>query len=144
MTFLAKFAGAVERNRSRLCIGLDPDPAWLAGAGVDVVAFNRGVIEILPPGAGQPDEADRQHLLEVAVASGRPVFFLGFDADMHGYVEKAAREGAQLYALLRAIPFNSRLSLKKTTYSPMVWRGRTVTLIRRPWLRRGCVRTACQ
>src|SRR5262250_3346467 len=38
--------------------------------------FNRGVIEILPPGAGRPDEADRQHLFDVAQASGRPVFFL--------------------------------------------------------------------
>ena len=46
--------------------------------------FNRGVIEILPPGAGQPDEADRQHLLDVAVASGRPVFFLGFDTGARG------------------------------------------------------------
>lgn len=78
--------------------------------------FNRGIIEILPPGAAKPDEADRKHLFDVSVASGRPVFFLGFDADMHGYVEGAAREGAQLYALLRAIPFNSRLSLKKTTF----------------------------
>ncbi len=70
--------------------------------------FNRGIIEILPPGAGQPDEADRQHLFEVAQASGRPVFFLGFDASARGYVEGAARQGAQLYNLLRAIPFNPR------------------------------------
>ena len=78
--------------------------------------FNRGVIEILPPGAGQPDEADRQHLLDVAVTSGRPVFFLGFDASARGFVEAATREGAQLYNLLRAIPFNPRFALKKTTY----------------------------
>ncbi len=78
--------------------------------------FNRGIIEILPPGAGQPDEADRQHLFEVAQASGRPVFFLGFDASARGYVEGAARQGAQLYNLLRAIPFNPRFRLKKTTY----------------------------
>jgi N-acyl-D-aspartate/D-glutamate deacylase len=78
--------------------------------------FNRGIIEILPPGAAKPSEDDQRHLFEVSVASGRPVFFLGFDADTHGYVERAAREGAQLYALLRAIPFNSRLSLKKTTF----------------------------
>ncbi len=78
--------------------------------------FNRGVIEILPPGAGQPDEADRQHLLDVAQASGRPVFFLGFNADARGFVESATRQGAQLYNLLRAIPFNPRFTLKKTTY----------------------------
>ena len=78
--------------------------------------FNRGVIEILPPGAGQPDEADRQHLLDVALTSGRPVFFLGFNAEARGYVEKATQQGAQLYNLLRAIPFNPRFTLKKTTY----------------------------
>jgi N-acyl-D-aspartate/D-glutamate deacylase len=78
--------------------------------------FNRGIIEILPPGAGQPDAADRQHLFEVAQASGRPVFFLGFDASARGYVEEATRQGVQLYNLLRAIPFNPRFKLKKTTY----------------------------
>jgi N-acyl-D-amino-acid deacylase len=78
--------------------------------------FNRGIIEILPPGAGQPDEADRQHLFEVAQASGRPVFFLGFDASARAYVEGATRQGVQLYNLLRAIPFNPRFKLKKTTY----------------------------
>jgi N-acyl-D-aspartate/D-glutamate deacylase len=78
--------------------------------------FNRGVIEILPPGAGQPDEADRQHLLDVALTSGRPVFFLGFDASARAYVEAATQQGAQLYNLLRAIPFNPRFTLKKTTY----------------------------
>jgi N-acyl-D-aspartate/D-glutamate deacylase len=78
--------------------------------------FNRGVIEILPPGAGQPDEADRQHLLDVALASGRPVFFLGFDASARGFVDAATQQGAQLYNLLRAIPFNPRFTLKKTTY----------------------------
>src|SRR2546425_10299288 len=66
--------------------------------------FNRGIIEILPPGAGQPDDADRQHLLDVARASGRPVFFLGFDASARAFVEDATRGGAQLYNLLRAIP----------------------------------------
>jgi N-acyl-D-aspartate/D-glutamate deacylase len=74
------------------------------------------VIEILPPGAGQPDEADRRHLLDVALTSGRPVFFLGFDASARGFVEGATRQGAQLYNLLRAIPFNPRFKLKKTTY----------------------------
>ena len=78
--------------------------------------FNRGVIEILPPGAGRPTEADQQHLLDVAQASGRPVFFLGFDAAARSYVEAAAREGAQLYNLLRVIPFNPRFTLKRTTY----------------------------
>ena len=78
--------------------------------------FNRGIIEILPPGAGQPDEADRQHLFDVAQASGRPVFFLGFDASARSYVEGAARQGVQLFNLLRAIPFNPRFKLKKTTY----------------------------
>ncbi len=78
--------------------------------------FNRGVIEILPPSVAKPDEADRQHLREVALTSGRPVFFLVFDAETRGYVEGAAREGAQLYALLRAIPFNPRFTLKKTTF----------------------------
>jgi N-acyl-D-amino-acid deacylase len=78
--------------------------------------FNRGVIEILPRSVTRPDEADRQHLLEVALTSGRPVFFLGFDADARAYVEAAAQQGAQLYNLLRAIPFNPRFTLKKTTF----------------------------
>jgi len=78
--------------------------------------FNRGVIEILPPSITQPDETDRKHLLDVSLTSGRPVFFLGFDAEAHGYVEAAAREGAQLYNLLRAIPFNPVITLKKTTF----------------------------
>jgi N-acyl-D-aspartate/D-glutamate deacylase len=78
--------------------------------------FNRGVIEILPRSVGRPDEADRQHLLDVALQSGRPVLFLGFDADAHGFVEEATGRGAQLYNLLRAIPFNPRFTLKKTTF----------------------------
>jgi N-acyl-D-aspartate/D-glutamate deacylase len=78
--------------------------------------FNRGVIEILPPSVTSPDEADRQHLREVAMTSGRPVFFLVFDAQTRSYVEGAVWEGAQLYALLRAIPFNPRFTLKKTTF----------------------------
>jgi len=56
--------------------------------------FNRGIIEILPPGAGQPTEADRLHLLDVARTSGRPVFFLGFNASAREFVEDATREGA--------------------------------------------------
>jgi N-acyl-D-amino-acid deacylase len=78
--------------------------------------FNRGIIEILPPSITKPDEADRAHLREVALTSRRPVFFLVFDAEARGYVEGAAGEGAQLYALLRAIPFNPRFTLKKTTF----------------------------
>src|SRR5207237_10165654 len=62
--------------------------------------FNRGVIEILPKGAAQPTEADHAHLTDVAVTSGRPVFFLSFDTNAWPYVEKASREGAQLYNLL--------------------------------------------
>jgi len=78
--------------------------------------FNRGIIEILPKGAGKPSAADLDHLRDVAVTSGRPVFFLSFDANARPYVEKAAREGAQMYNLLRAIPFNPRFTLKKTTF----------------------------
>jgi N-acyl-D-aspartate/D-glutamate deacylase len=81
-----------------------------------VAEFNRGVIEILPPSVGKPDEADRQHLREVSLASGRPVFFLGFDADARTYVEAAARDGVPLYNLLRAIPFNPRITLTNTTF----------------------------
>ena len=60
--------------------------------------------------------ADQRHLFDVAQASGRPVFFLGFDATARGYVEESTRQGAQLYNLLRVIPFNPRFTLKKTTY----------------------------
>ncbi len=100
----------------------EPVPTRLAANGERVALgrtlgeFNRGVIEILPPSVTRPDEADRQHLREVALTSGRPVFFLVFDAGARGYVEEAAREGAQLYALARAIPFNPRFSLRKTTF----------------------------
>jgi N-acyl-D-aspartate/D-glutamate deacylase len=78
--------------------------------------FNRGVIEILPPSVSKPDEADQRHLLEVALTSGRPVFFLGVDTHARDYVEAAAREGAQVYNLLRATPFNPRFTLKSTTF----------------------------
>src|SRR5256885_14125840 len=73
-------------------------------------------MEILPKGAGKPSVADLDHLRDVAVTSGRPVFFLSFDANARPYVEKAAREGAQMFNLLRAIPFNPRFTLKKTTF----------------------------
>jgi N-acyl-D-amino-acid deacylase len=78
--------------------------------------FNRGISEILPPSITQPDEADRAHLIDVARTSGRPVFFLVFDAQSRGWVEAAAQQGAQLTALLRAIPFNPRFTLAKTTF----------------------------
>jgi N-acyl-D-aspartate/D-glutamate deacylase len=77
---------------------------------------NRGVIEILPRSVTRPDEADRAHLREVAVASGRPVFFLGFDADAREFVDAAARDGVPLVNLLRAIPNNPRFTLRKTTF----------------------------
>jgi N-acyl-D-amino-acid deacylase len=64
----------------------------------------------------QPDEADRRHLAEVAQVSGRPVFFLVFDAQSRGWVETATQEGGQLFALLRAIPNNPRFTLEKTTF----------------------------
>ena len=78
--------------------------------------FNRGISEILPPSITQPDEADRQHLIDETKASGRPVYFLNFDAQSRSWVEAATQEGAQLTALLRAIPFNPRFTLKKTTF----------------------------
>jgi len=78
--------------------------------------FNRGIIEILPKGAGKPSAADLDHLRDVAVTSGRPVFFLSSDADARPYVAQATRDGAQMYNLLRAIPFNPRFTLKKTTF----------------------------
>ena len=78
--------------------------------------FNRGIIEILPKGAGQPTDADLAHLHDVATASNRPVFFLGFDAKARGFVEAKSRGGAQMVNLLRAIPFNPKFTLKKTTF----------------------------
>jgi orotidine-5'-phosphate decarboxylase len=44
MKFVEKLARAIRRNQSRLCIGLDPDPA-LMPEGVDVLEFNRAIIE---------------------------------------------------------------------------------------------------
>jgi N-acyl-D-amino-acid deacylase len=92
------------------------DDAERVALGRTMAEFNRGIIEILPPSVTQPDEADRRHLAEVAQVSGRPVFFLVFDATSRTWVESATREGAQLFALLRAIPNNPRLTLKKTTF----------------------------
>ena len=100
----------------------EPVPTRLAAdeervaLGRTLADFNRGIIEILPKGAGQPTEADLAHLHDVAKASNRPVFFLGFDARARDFVEGASRQGARLYNLLRAIPFNPRFTLKKTTF----------------------------
>ena len=78
--------------------------------------YNRGIIEILPPSVLRPDEADQQHLVDVALTSGRPVFFLVNDASMQDYAASAATQGAQVVALLRAIPFNPKITLRKTTF----------------------------
>jgi N-acyl-D-amino-acid deacylase len=92
------------------------DDAERVALGRTMAEFNRGVIEILPPSVTQPDEADRRHLLDVARTSGRPVFFLVFDATSREWMESEAGDGARLQALLRAIPFNPRFALKKTTF----------------------------
>lgn len=100
----------------------EPVPTRLAAdaervaLGRTMAEFNRGIIEILPPSVTQPDEADRRHLAEVAQVSGRPVFFLVFDATSRAWVEGATKAGAQLFALLRAIPNNPRFTLEKTTF----------------------------
>ena len=44
MSFIEKLADAVRKNNSRLCIGLDPDPA-LMPAGVSVHDFNKAIID---------------------------------------------------------------------------------------------------
>jgi N-acyl-D-amino-acid deacylase len=77
--------------------------------------LNRGVIEILPRSVTQPDEADRAHLRDVAVTSGRPVLFLTFNDETRGYLEDCGRDGVPLYTLLRVLPFNPRFTLAKTT-----------------------------
>jgi N-acyl-D-aspartate/D-glutamate deacylase len=92
------------------------DDAERVALGRTMSEFNRGIIEVLPPSVTQPDAADRAHLIEVARASGRPVFFLVFDAQARGWLETATREGVQLYALLRVTPFNPRFTLRKTTF----------------------------
>jgi N-acyl-D-aspartate/D-glutamate deacylase len=100
-----------EKVPSRLA-----DDAERVALGRTMAEFNRGIIEILPPSITQPDEADRAHLIDVARVSGRPVFFLVFDAGSREWVEAATQAGAQLQALLRAIPNNPRFTLKKTTF----------------------------
>jgi N-acyl-D-amino-acid deacylase len=77
--------------------------------------FNHGIIEVLPRNAAQPDEADQQHVLQLALTSGRPVFLLGFSDYLRGYMDSAAQAGAQIYNLLRIMPFNRRFTLKRTT-----------------------------
>jgi N-acyl-D-aspartate/D-glutamate deacylase len=84
--------------------------------GRTMAEINRGIIEILPPGATIPSESDREHLRDVAMVSGRPVFYLGVDTSARPFAEAATRGGARLYNLLRAIPNNPRFTLRKTTF----------------------------
>ena len=44
MNFIDKLAAIVRKNQSRLCIGLDPDPA-LMPAGTGVLEFNKAIID---------------------------------------------------------------------------------------------------
>jgi orotidine-5'-phosphate decarboxylase len=44
MTYLEKLAAAIHRNRSLVCVGLDPDPALMPD-GVKLLDFNRAIIE---------------------------------------------------------------------------------------------------
>ena len=88
----------------------------LMALGRTIGAFNHGIIEVLPPSVAVMDATDQQHLFELAMTSRRPVFFLGFSADRREYIETSAQQGAQLYTLLRAIPFNRKFTLKKTTF----------------------------
>jgi orotidine-5'-phosphate decarboxylase len=44
MSFLEKLAGAVNRNRSLVCVGLDPDPE-LMPEGISIIEFNRSIIQ---------------------------------------------------------------------------------------------------
>ncbi len=44
MNFLEKLARAIEKNRSLLCVGLDPDPAMMP-EGVGVYEFNKAIID---------------------------------------------------------------------------------------------------
>jgi len=45
MDFLGKLAQASEKNRSLLCIGLDPDPSLMPEGVTGVFQFNRAIIE---------------------------------------------------------------------------------------------------
>jgi orotidine-5'-phosphate decarboxylase len=44
MDFIEKLAKASRKNRSVLCVGLDPDPAWMPG-GIGIFAFNKAIID---------------------------------------------------------------------------------------------------
>ena len=44
MNFLDKLAIAIEKNRSLLCVGLDPDPE-LMPVGIDIFEFNKAIID---------------------------------------------------------------------------------------------------
>ena len=44
MTFIEKLAGAVQKHRSLLCIGLDPEPA-LMPRGIGIFEFNKAIID---------------------------------------------------------------------------------------------------
>ena len=44
MNFTDKLAGAVKKNHSLLCVGLDPDPALLP-ANTDIFEFNKAIID---------------------------------------------------------------------------------------------------
>jgi orotidine-5'-phosphate decarboxylase len=44
MTFIEKLAAAVRKNNSRLCIGLDPDPALMPD-GINIHDFNEAIID---------------------------------------------------------------------------------------------------
>ena len=45
MDFLEKLAGAVRKNKSLVCVGLDPDPS-LMPEGIGVLDFNRAIIQV--------------------------------------------------------------------------------------------------
>ena len=44
MSFLDKLAGAIDKNSSFVCVGLDPDPE-LMPVGMGVLDFNRAIVE---------------------------------------------------------------------------------------------------
>lgn len=100
----------------------EPVPSRMADAAERVALarklseFNRGIIEILPPSVAQLDEPDQHHVLDLAMASGRPTFLLAFSDNMRSYLESSAQAGAQIYNLLRIIPFNRRFNLRRTTF----------------------------
>lgn len=44
MTFVEKLAAAIRKNRSLVCVGLDPDPALMPD-GIGIAEFNRAIID---------------------------------------------------------------------------------------------------